>query len=155
MPLPDCAFVDSGEGGANTLGMSFLTRFNITFDFPKGFLYLKPRRNMNRPDRRNLSGLVASRPADEPLVHFVVPNSAAAKAGLEAKDVMVRINQKDARRLTCYEIEFELSESGATMPLTVRRGSRLIDVKITLPTITPPKRVAVDTSKKKFLPDNE
>ena len=155
MPLPDCLFMDAGEGGANTLGMAFLRRFNLTFDFPKRVLYLQPRRNMDRPDRKNLSGLVVSRLSDEPLVHCVVPKSSAADAGVLPKDVLLRINGKEAKHLTWFEIQQELSESGVTIPLTFRRGSRPFEARMALPKITPPTRITLDTSKKKFLPGDE
>ncbi len=155
MPLPECLFMDAGEGGANSLGMAFLRRFNLTFDFPKGVLYLKPRRHMDQPDRVNLSGLVVVRPAEDAVVHFVVPKSAADDAGVKAKDLLLRINGKEAPRLTWFEIQQELSGSGVTIPLTFRRDSRQFDVKFALPKITPPKRTTVDLSKKKFLSDDE
>lgn len=60
----------------------------------------------------------------------VMPNSAAAEAGLEADDVLVRINEAEIAGADVVQ-RVVSSSPGQTLPLTVLRGGREVTLSIT------------------------
>src|SRR5262249_53376225 len=67
------------EGSALSLG--FLTRFNVTFDFPNKKMYLVKNKNFDRPDTWDRSGLHLLRDGEKTLVHSADKKSPAEQAG--------------------------------------------------------------------------
>ena len=54
----ECHKIAMGEAKKlRLLSVRFLTRFNVTFDFPRSLIYLEKSRYFSRPDRCDLSGL--------------------------------------------------------------------------------------------------
>jgi predicted aspartyl protease len=95
-----------GKGAPSSLGLAFLARHVVTFDFPTG---------------------------GETSVHAVDARSPAGEAGVRAKDVILRIGGDDAGRLELWEIgELLRSGHGKEIRMTIRRGEKVFDVSFRL-----------------------
>ena len=87
---------------SNVVGLRYLKRFLVTFDFPRNVVYLKPGKGFDQLDEWNLSGLHIWRVNGEAVIESVDAGSPAASLGLQAKDVVVEVNGQpaDTIRLT-------------------------------------------------------
>jgi hypothetical protein len=77
----------------NTLGLDYLSRFNIAFDFPKSVVYVTPSRIHNARDRHDFAGMVLSENDEGRLVvSHLTRQSIAAGVGVQVGDVIVAFN---------------------------------------------------------------
>jgi predicted aspartyl protease len=90
------------ESGMNLLGLTYLSRYKLTFDFPNGVAYLKRGRNFEKPELRGTSGLSLKKSDGEFVVISVKPGGPAASAGLERGDRVVAINGEEARNIDLF-----------------------------------------------------
>lgn len=118
-----------GEGARNLLGLGYLSRYIVTFDFPAGRMYLKPGLRFNEPSRYDLSGAHIWRPNGTTSVHSVDRYSAADRADLRAGDLIQEVDAVKAASLTPLQIRKVFCKPGEHT-LRVTRGGQ--DVKIRL-----------------------
>jgi hypothetical protein len=111
-----------GESDWNILGLRFLARFLVTFDFPSAKLYLKKGKAFDAPDLRDLSGLHLLRIDGNTVVHSVVEKSAAAGQGIKAKDQVLKVGNLLVDKMTKHQLTRLLATPGQTVELTLRRG---------------------------------
>jgi len=69
------------------------------------------------------------------LVLHVVPDSAAAKAGLQVNDVITAVNDEPVNLETTLQNRLAAYEAGDTLHLTVHRGSEILTLDATLTTV--------------------
>jgi serine protease Do len=62
----------------------------------------------------------------------VVPNSPAAKAGLQADDVILKIEDRDVRTLGDFDAVMRALQPGNQVTLAFRRGSEQLSITLTL-----------------------
>jgi hypothetical protein len=84
------------EGDVNNLGLNFLSRHLVTFDFPNNRIYLKKGKEFLKMDESDMSGLHLLRISNETVVHSVDKDSPAAKAGIRSKDIILKVEGKNA-----------------------------------------------------------
>lgn len=84
------------EGNSSRLGLSFLSRHMVTFDFPGNKIYLKKGKQFRKTDEANMSGLHIILVSGKVVVYAVDENSPARKAGIKAQDVIQKVSGKDA-----------------------------------------------------------
>ena len=125
------------EGDHNLLGLGYLSRYVVTFDFPGERMYLKPGAAFNEPSRVDLSGAHLLRPSGAATVHSVDRYSAAADAGLRAHDVLEVIDGQRAESLTMLQIRKILCLPGEHL-LRVKRGERTLEIKLHLKEVPDP-----------------
>ena len=82
------------ESGPPSLGLDYWARFSVTFDFPRGRLFLKPGRFFDKQDRRTSAGLRMRTQGGALVVLAVEPDGPADRAGLAAGDVLVRFGDR-------------------------------------------------------------
>ncbi|MBI5758144.1 MAG: aspartyl protease family protein [Planctomycetales bacterium] len=128
--------LDVNTSRENVLGLPFLSRFNLTFDFPNRTVYFAPSSDLHRKARHNASGihLIQSRDAIEVRV---VTSEPARSAGIRAGDAVLSINGKPAQTLTLFKIRNLLSEAGREVRLKIRRREEVFDVSMTLTNLFP------------------
>ena len=127
----ECQRVFMGQAKVRRfLSLRFLTRFNVTFDFPRKQVYLEKSRYFNRPDRCDLSGLHFLRRNGQMLVDAVDEQSPAASCGIEPGDFILSVNGKNAADLRAFPIRELLSIPGTTVQLTLQRGDRFFDAEL-------------------------
>jgi hypothetical protein len=116
-------FCESYGRAPNTLSRGFWSRFVATFDFPERKLYLRKSSHFSRQDRWNGTGLHLWRRKESAEVHWVDLDSPAPQAGLKTGDVVVRVNDLDAKKTTLFELQNLLCDDGPFL-CVVRRGSQ-------------------------------
>ncbi|MHC4690903.1 MAG: aspartyl protease family protein [Planctomycetota bacterium] len=110
------------DGNISALGLSFFSRHLTTFDFPNKRLYLKKGEGFEKIDETDMSGLHLLRKIGDTFVYSVDVNSPAQEAGIKADDVIISINNKDAKEYELWEIRCIL-ESGHNkeISMTIKR----------------------------------
>ncbi len=110
------------ESDHTLLGLGYLSRYVVTFDFPSRVMYLQQGARFAVPDRHDLSGLHLLRVGGKTMVHLVDPRSPAALAGVSSGDIIQEIDGEIARSLDMYTIRRMLSLPGKQRQLIVQRG---------------------------------
>jgi hypothetical protein len=121
------------KGNANILGLNYLARFVVTFDFPEKALYLHKGKKFDLPEGDNQSGLHVVRAGGKLVVRSVSESSPAGTAGLKPKDVLLKIDTRSADQLTFAALKRLLNCEGRTLQLTVGRGEERLGLKLKLP----------------------
>lgn len=120
------------ESGRNELGLSFLRRFNVTFDFPGRRLYLAKSKCFVAPDRVFRSGLHPIRQYGDTIVAVISQGSPAEKSGIRPGDVIMEVAGKNAGAMRLMSLKLLFGDEGATVPVTIRRGQQQIPVTLHL-----------------------
>lgn len=115
------------------LSLRFMTRFNVTFDFPRSMLYLEKSRHFDRPDRFDLSGLHFLRRNGQVVIEVVDDGSPAALGGIKAGDIIVSVNGDVARKARLFTVRETLSLPGTSVHVKLERGDERFDVELKLP----------------------
>jgi len=116
-----------GEGNWPYLGLSFLSRHTVTFDFPNSRMYLKKGKGFKKIDETDMSGLHLLRISNKTVVYSVDEGSPAQKAGIRAKDTILKVGNKDANTYDILELRrFLMSGDRHKITMTIKRGD---DVK--------------------------
>jgi hypothetical protein len=129
------------------LSARFLTRFNITFDFSYGRLYLEKSKHFDRPDRWDLSGLHFLRLNGDMVVEAVDEDSTAASCGIESGDIVLSVNGEAASKARLFVVRETLSIPGTTVRLRLKRGDEIFEADLKLPEAMVVAESAVSTMK--------
>jgi hypothetical protein len=121
-----------GEGKHNSLNMSFLARFAVTFDFPQEKIYLNKGKRYNQPDLWNVSGLHVLRLNGKTVVHSVDKDSPAAAAGVKGGDQILIVGERKADGLSMFELRRLCCIKGSTLNLTLKRAAETVIAKVPL-----------------------
>jgi hypothetical protein len=107
------------------LGSGVLRRFTVAFDYDQRKMYLAPKADFARPDAFDRSGLWLLRDGEVLRVTDVVPDSAAARAGLRVDDRIVAIGGEAVAKRSLAQWRQLLRESpvGTRVVVRYRRGS--------------------------------
>ena len=134
--LTIAALLDTPSAGLihdGMIGAGFFRNFVVTFDYGRRQMWLEPLATI--PDRQTFdaSGLdFTHAPGGRYRVHDVLPESPAAGADVRAGDLLVSIDDQQARELTIRELKDRLSRGGATVRLTLERNGAEHRVALTL-----------------------
>lgn len=126
----DLIFTESGE---SRLGLSFLSRHMVTFDFPNGKIYLREGDKFNRVEQTDMSGLHLYRISNETVAYSVDEGSPAQKAGIKDNDVILKINDDDVDQHDIRDIrELLRSTDRRKILMVIRRGNDAKEVSFLL-----------------------
>jgi hypothetical protein len=107
----------------NLLGMRYLSRYILTFDFPRNIAYFRKGRRYASIDSTGFSGIQTARNETGFSVLAVTPGGAAAAAGIQVGDQIVEINGKSAATMDTFQLgEFLTAAPGRQVSVTLRRG---------------------------------
>jgi hypothetical protein len=120
------------EGAADELGLDYLSRFVVTFDFPNDRLYLEKGASFSRIQRFHLSGLAFGRDDGRTIVDEVDEGSVADSAGIKVGDELCQVNGEDAGELSLFEIRRLLSSRAEHLRLILQRGNDRYKVDLRL-----------------------
>ena len=130
-------------GGDNLIGLGYLSRFVVTFDFPRGFMYLQPGNQIDREDAHDVSGLGMVLKNDSPVIRRIEPGSTAEAAGFKTRDVIVDVDGQTINRENLASLWRKLRHEGSTLHIRVKRGGDEITFDLKLEE-TPEERGAAD-----------
>ena len=121
------------EANWSCLGLLFLSRHTVTFDFPGSRIYLKKGKDFKKMDETDMSGLHLLRIANQTVIYSVDENSPAQKAGIVPKDIILKINEKDAGKYDMWELRrLLMSEDKKKITMTIKQGENVKDVAFQL-----------------------
>lgn len=120
------------EAQGNQLGLAYLLRFVVTFDFPNATMYLKPSRRYDTVDRRDMSGLHILQEAGRIEVHSVDEGSPAALAGIQPKDVITMMAGRRSNHYTLSDLRRMLTQNGTQIAMTISHGGETKQVNLRL-----------------------
>src|SRR5262249_36326705 len=118
------------ESKFNSLSLHYLSRYNVTFDFPNKRLYVQKSQAFDKRDERNMSGLHFLYKQGTKIVESVDSESAAEKAGLRAGDRILTVGDKTVDNLRMYEFERLFSQEASAIKVTIDRDGKQIDSSI-------------------------
>jgi len=122
-----------GEANWSHLGLSFLSRHIVTFDFPNSRLYLKKGKDFKKRDETDMSGLHLLRISGNTVVYSVDEGSPAQKAGIGPKDIILKVDEKDAHKYDMWELRLLLmSEDKRYITMTIKHGDELKEISFLL-----------------------
>ncbi|MGR3809381.1 aspartyl protease family protein [Jiulongibacter sp. NS-SX5] len=113
-----------------SIGGELLRRFKVTFNYPEGYMALKPnKKKMKQPFEHDMSGLDIRAQKNNLETYYikgVSPDSPAAMAGLLPGDELVFFNQESAATITLTEIYNILSKrEGKKIHIIYRRNGQI------------------------------
>jgi hypothetical protein len=107
----------------NGLGLSYLARFIVTFDFPRGKMFLKKGEHFAEPDSPlDLEEVALERVGERISLRDVNAYGPAGRLGLRRGDVLESINGHDPRRMTNWQVRRLLGQPERAIGVVVRRG---------------------------------
>ncbi|HEY2249535.1 MAG TPA: aspartyl protease family protein [Planctomycetaceae bacterium] len=117
----------------SSVGLRYLSRFRVTFDFPGKCAYLQKGKDYTRAEPRATSGLTILWFDGEPIVEGVRAGGPGEKAGVKPRDVLLSVDHQPAAQVDPFALRQVLtSVGGRTVPLTVRRKTRELDLEVVL-----------------------
>lgn len=124
---------EGGAKGTSALGLAFLSRYVVTFDFPKNVMYVRASSRHDLPDETDMSGLRLLRREARTVVGSVEAEGVAAQAGIQSDDELIAIEGRDIAQFEMWEIK-SLLQSGDQRPIRLRyrRGDATHDVTLVL-----------------------
>ncbi|MHA4893798.1 aspartyl protease family protein [Pedobacter sp. PWIIR3] len=130
-PVYDDAMAKTYLSNRNgNLGADVLSRFNITFDYENGLMYIRKNPNFKLPFEHDMSGLEIFADNTDTKRFFVVriePGSPGEQAGIQTDDEILAINFVDTKRMELGEItKLFRQQDGKTIFLTLNRHGELI-----------------------------
>lgn len=118
---------------ASALGLQYLSRYIITFDFPRASLQLRVGRSFSAPESCAMCGIAILRLEGRTLVHGVKPDSPAEEAGIAPNDEIVAIDGQPIEHLDLFEIGRKLtSEAGKRVIFKIRRSQKELEMSLEL-----------------------
>jgi hypothetical protein len=117
----------------NMIGLEYLFRYVVTFDFPNETAYLRPCRSFARREPGSSSGLSLVEEDGQTVVHAIDPGSPAEVAGFEPDDVIVAAPQSSLDPAEVHELyDYFWSRKGEEIELWVLRGDELLQLRVKL-----------------------
>ncbi len=120
---------------AGIIGGGLMHRMKVTYDIPRGRIFIEPGKTMKEPFEEDMSGLrwaLASVDGSEFRVRAVMPDSPAARLGFQVDDRLVSLDGKPAASVDIVALRRRLRADGQTVKFVVRRGAseRAIALKL-------------------------
>ena len=121
------------KSNKSMLGLPFLSRHLVTFDFPNNMIYLKKGKNFDKGTRVRISlgetGCILS--SENYLVVNVDANGPAYKKGIREKDILIKINDLDVTSLNMVqfmELPLSVQPENGKLTFTFKRGDGIFTV---------------------------
>lgn len=122
-----------GEANMSHLGLLFLSRHIVTFDFLNNRMYLKKGKWFKKNDETDMSGLHLLRISNQTVVYSVDEGSPAQKAGIRANDIILKVGDKDANTYDILELRrLLMSGDKRNITMTIKDSNDVKDVSFLL-----------------------
>ena len=133
---PTVSLSENVEGEGGVIGEEILRRFKVILDVSHHRMILEPNSHFKEPYEEDMSGISLTPDENGGVKVFrireVVANTPASEAGLQAEDVITAIDDQPAANFTEGHIERMFRQEGHEVALTIRRGEKVLQVKLKL-----------------------
>jgi len=116
----------------NEIGLEYLSRYTVTFDFPHGFMYLRPGKQFDRACGIDVSGLYAEWGPNGLEVSDCWPGTPAVAARLRSNDVILEVDGQPVSRETQSTFWRQMRKEGTTLQIVFKRGEQRLSTNIKL-----------------------
>lgn len=114
------------------IGLQYLRRYNVTFDFPRGAVYLKPSRYFSDYDHGDLFGAILEQGDQDASVRIAtfIQGSAADRMGVQSGDVVHAIDGRIMRGNGLLDVHFAIAtHRERELVLLVERRGKLVELR--------------------------
>ncbi|WP_010585905.1 aspartyl protease family protein [Schlesneria paludicola] len=119
--------------GPSSIGLRYLSRYRVTFDFPDRAVYLRTGADHAKPEPHASCGMSLRWISGNVTVESVKPTSPAARAEIQPSDVLVRIDGKSATEFDQFAMRQLLTyEPGRKVSFRLLRKGREISTELVL-----------------------
>ena len=108
--------------GDNIIGLEYLSRYTVTFDFPSGFMYMRPGKQFDRAAGIDVSGLYAKWMRNSLVVSHCETGSPAEEAGLQEYDVILAVDGQPVCPESQSTFRRQIRQEGRTLRIHFKRG---------------------------------
>jgi len=132
--LESAGFENRADAG--TIGAALLRQFTLTIDYPRNRILLEPNDAYGKPTGEDLSGLwpvAHGQDFSVARVRFVIPDSPAARAGVQVDDLILAVDGVLVSELRLSGV-FDLLRSGvgSTRVLRIDRNGEILEIPVRL-----------------------
>ena len=131
LPVSEQSMVGAGIGN---IGGDIMRRFTVTFDYAGRRMILEPNRHLRDPFEADMGGFhprVGPDGSNALQVEWVLADSPASEAGIQADDLIEQVDGKPALEVGVPALREMFRRNGETHRLTLRRGDERLEVKLT------------------------
>jgi hypothetical protein len=114
----------------SNLGLDYWSRYDVTFDFPGGHVYLRKGKDFNRPEWLNCTGLHLCRHSGETFISVVDAGSPAARAGARPGDIVVSIGGLRPDKQPTAAVGRQFRTPNKTVSLSLKRRGELLCLSV-------------------------
>jgi hypothetical protein len=114
------------------IGLAYLSRFTVTFDFPRDTVYFKENSRFDKLEDLDRSGLVIVSRKGKAIVAFVHKGSPAERSGLKGGDEIMQIDGLKANNASLFVLEKRLCANGKMVRIRVKRANEEWEATIRL-----------------------
>lgn len=120
------------EGTQNRLGLGYLSRFDVVFDFPRSIAVLNKGPDFDRDFPNDWTGLHIIKSEGGIFVESVEEGSIAEKYGLDEGDRIVSISGRNIEGCTLFSAMYWLSASEKEVDITIQpiKSTQLKEVRL-------------------------
>jgi hypothetical protein len=124
---PDDVLLRLVYGDKNVLGLGYLSRYVVTFDFARSAMYLKPGREYTRQDRHDLAGIRIARVEGKTVVTNVDEGAPAGVAGMKEADEILEIDGVPVAKVSVFEVDRMFATPGERKLRYVRKLNEAVE----------------------------
>jgi len=122
----------SAAGTIGNIGGQLLGRCRVTFDYANKTVTFEPGEGFDKPFEADMTGLAVTREPAGFVVRFVNPATPASEAGIQAGDILTRIDGKPASAMDPAALRTLSQQDGSTVEFEFKRGSATQTVTLRL-----------------------
>jgi hypothetical protein len=116
---------------SNSLGLDYLRRYQVTFDFPRQAIHLRRGKQFSGKDSSLVIGCVLVAENGAVVVDSVTPDGPAACSGVLPGDILQRIDGLPVSAAGMFAIKSTLAAKGRQpMRLSLSRGDHLVEITL-------------------------
>jgi len=120
------------EGHFNVLGLGYLSRYFVVFDFQNNQLLLKRGQRYDKPNRQNMLGARLVRRGGDTLVLGINPATPAYDGGLRDGDRILSIDRRDTGEFSLFELRSLCSDRGRRISLVAQGNAEPRELTVEL-----------------------
>jgi hypothetical protein len=120
------------EGSMNALGLLYLSRYQLTLDFPHDTIYLEKGDRFPEPTPFDMSGMAIVRIEGVTTVNKVHPDGPAFALGIQAGDQITYVGDKQASDFSLLQLRRLLTQDKQHVALVIRRGTEVREYDLVL-----------------------
>jgi C-terminal processing protease CtpA/Prc len=114
------------------VGNEILSQFNIIIDYSSKRAIFEKNTNYGKPSIFTLTGILANHSGKTMTIIDVIPNSNAAKLGVQAGDKILAINNRSIQQLDVFQSRMLLRQPAKSIKLKVKSKQATRDLDIEL-----------------------